>query len=64
MLRVRTLTRRVCPNEAPQARSELCGGYSKRIFGFFLGATRKKLARRGDIPASEIRKTAESQTSI
>ena len=29
-LGIRTLTRRVCPNGAPQAHSELCGGYSRR----------------------------------
>ncbi|MEG0054222.1 MAG: hypothetical protein RR715_13260, partial [Comamonas sp.] len=43
--------------------------FKKRIFGDFLGASRKAqlspklLARRGDIPASEPRPTTESETS-
>ena len=34
-----------------------------RIFGDFLGATRKSLARRGEIPASEFNVAAASETS-
>ena len=41
-----------CLSAAHQRAASSTAGIAKRIFGSFLGTTRKELARRGEIPAS------------
>jgi len=48
------LTCRGYLSAAHQRAASSTAGIAKRIFGSFLGATRKELARRGEIPASAL----------
>ena len=54
---------RLAERRAARRIASYAAGIQERIFGFFLGATRKKLARRGEIPASEVKAAVVSETN-